>query len=92
MTKRQRLHELSNEPDMVDAGMIEPEIVASKKEELEARWVPLNVLPVVTRRSKLAILSLMRAVPKKMAHFELYNKGKLFIGCLGMCMSQYGIA
>ena len=57
LTKRQRLQELSNEPDMVDAGMIEPEIVASKKEELEARWVPLNVLPVVTRRSKLAILS-----------------------------------
>ena len=37
LTKRQRLQELSNEPDMVDAGMIEPEIVASKKEELEAR-------------------------------------------------------
>lgn len=37
LTKRQRLQELSNEPDMIDAGMIEPEIVASKKEELEAR-------------------------------------------------------
>lgn len=36
MTKRQRLQELNNEPDTVD-GMVEPEIVASKKEELEAR-------------------------------------------------------
>ncbi|XP_028393281.1 spectrin beta chain, non-erythrocytic 1-like isoform X3 [Dendronephthya gigantea] len=52
LAKRQRLHELSNEPDMVDAGMIEPEIVASKKEELEASFDALEE-PLSTRSKEL---------------------------------------